>query len=232
MWFKIGGTLLLNMRMPQQICCAKLDDESPGSKSIIRWKTSTYFLASLLYAIQTEYVKRALLGFLKRNCSIPDNRNVYLVIHFREPLISEIDYRWNYRISAICVRGLELERLLWILSTFGGALSAMGDYYRHFAEKAELVSYSQLRLANDIGDPILISRCKLYISISLMQTKRYRAASKIIRQQYSVAKALKNEFLFNCCEGVWAKLRGTIENCKRMTQSASITSNEKFNKYQ
>ncbi|VDN00462.1 unnamed protein product, partial [Onchocerca ochengi] len=87
----------------------------------------------------------------------------------------------NYRISTICIRGLQLEKSLWVLSTFGGALSAMGDYYKHFAEKAELVSYSQLQLANSIGDPVLISRCKLYISISLMQTNRYRAAAKIIR---------------------------------------------------
>ncbi|VDO68383.1 unnamed protein product [Onchocerca flexuosa] len=74
-----------------------------------------------------------------------------------------------------------MEKSLWILSTFGGALSAMGDYYKHFAEKAELVSYSQLQIANNIGDPVLISRCKLYISISLMQKNRYRAAAKIIR---------------------------------------------------
>ncbi|CAG9532360.1 unnamed protein product [Cercopithifilaria johnstoni] len=222
MRFKIGGTLLLNIRMPQQICCVKLNDELLESKSVVRWKTSTYFLASLLYAIQTEYVKRALLGFLRRNCGIPDDRNVYLVIHFREPLISEIDYKWNYRISAIYVRGLELEKLLWILSTFGGALSAMGDYYKHFAEKAELVSYSQLQLANNIGDPVLISRCKLYISISLMQTKRYRAAAKIIRQQYNVAKALKNQFLFHCCEGVWMKLRGMVESSRQMTRNTGL----------
>ncbi|MCP9258204.1 hypothetical protein DINM_002712 [Dirofilaria immitis] len=180
MKFKISGTLLLDLRMPQQICCAKLDDQLPGSKSVVRWKTSTYFLVSLLYAIQTEYVKRALLGFLRRDFNISDHKeNVYLVIHFREPLVNEIDYKWNYRISSICIRGFQLEKLLWILSTFGGALSAMGDYYKHFAEKAELVSYSQLQLANNIGDPVLISRCKLYISISLMQTNRYHAAAKL-----------------------------------------------------
>ncbi|KAL4002689.1 hypothetical protein ACH3XW_4495 [Acanthocheilonema viteae] len=232
MRFKIGGTLLLNIRMPQQVCYVKLDDELPGCKSIVRWKTSTYFLASLLYAVQTEYVKRALLGFLKRNYNIPDNGNVYLVIHFRNPFMSEIDYKWNYRISAIYIRGLELEKLLWILSTFGGALSAMGDYYKHFAEKAELISYSQLQLANNIGDPVLISRCKLYISISLMQTKRYRAAAKIIRQQYNVAKALKSQFLFHCCEGVWMKLRGMIENSRQMIRNTGITLNEKFNEHQ
>ncbi|VDM15597.1 unnamed protein product [Wuchereria bancrofti] len=162
------------------------------------------------------------MNFLRRNCNIPVNKNVYLVIHFSEP---------NYRISAICIRGLELEKSLWILSTFGGALSAMGDYYKHFAEKAELVSYSQLQLANNIGDPVLISRCKLYISISLMQTKRYRAAAKIIRRQYSVAKALKNQFLFHCCEGVWMKLRGIIENSRQITRNTDITLNEKFNEH-
>lgn len=82
MRFKISGTLLLNLQMPQQICYAKLDDELPRSKSIIRWKTSTYFLASLLYAIQTEYVKRTLLNFLKRNYSIPDDRVNFLFIGF------------------------------------------------------------------------------------------------------------------------------------------------------
>ncbi|KAK6102547.1 hypothetical protein QQG55_8915 [Brugia pahangi] len=217
MKFKIGNTLLLDLRMPEQICYAKLDDELPGSKSVVKWKTSTYFLSSLLYAIQTEYVKQALLNFLRRNYNISVDKNVYLVIHFNEPLISEIDYKWNYRICSICIRGLELEKSLWILSTFGGAVSAMGDYYKHFAKKAEFISYNQLQLAISIGDPVLISRCKLYISISLMQTKKYRAAAKIIRRQYSVAKALKNQFLFHCCEGVWMKLRGIIENSRQIT---------------
>nr|CDQ03898.1 Bm10323 [Brugia malayi] len=134
--------------MPEQICYAKLDDELPGSKSVLKWKTSTYFLSSLLYAIQTEYVKQALLNILRRNYNITVDK---------------------------------LEKSLWILSTFGGAVSAMGDYYKHFAKKAELISYNQLQLAISIGDPVLISRCKLYISISLMQTKKYRAAAKIIR---------------------------------------------------
>ncbi|KAM3723098.1 Uncharacterized protein ACO02O_06383 [Dirofilaria immitis] len=172
---------------------------------------------------QTEYVKRALLGFLRRDFNISDHKeNVYLVIHFREPLVNEIDYKWNYRISSICIRGFQLEKLLWILSTFGGALSAMGDYYKHFAEKAELVSYSQLQLANNIGDPVLISRSKLYISISLMQTNRYHAAAKIIRRQYGVAKALKNQFLLHCCEGVWMKLRSMMKNSKQMTRNIHV----------
>lgn len=81
MKLKIGDNLLLDLRMPQQICYVKLDDKLSGSKAIVKWKTSTYFLRSLLYAIQTEYVKQALFGFLRRNYNIlEDTVSLFLQI--------------------------------------------------------------------------------------------------------------------------------------------------------
>ncbi|VDN03935.1 unnamed protein product [Thelazia callipaeda] len=212
--FKVSNSLIFDLRTPRYVCYARLGGRLCSEKSVIKWHTSAHFLMSLLRAIQDEYVKQTFLVFLRKSGVVPDDRVVYLVIRFRDPLVSEIDYNWNYRICTLCSRFLHLEKMLWVLSTFGGALSAMGDYYKHFAERAERVSYNQMRLALDIGDPVLVSRCKLYISISFMQRNKCRTAAKIIRKEYGVAKALKSDFLLHCCEGVWLKLRGIVEKKK------------------
>ncbi|VDD90323.1 unnamed protein product [Enterobius vermicularis] len=87
----------------------------------------------------------------------------------------------EYRVYTVVHRALDMEWLFWSLSTLGGAISAMADYLPSFIDKARLVSFKQLHLASFIGDPVLISRCKLFIALSLAQKNRIKAAADIVR---------------------------------------------------
>uniref|UniRef100_A0A0M3HQJ8 Uncharacterized protein n=1 Tax=Ascaris lumbricoides TaxID=6252 RepID=A0A0M3HQJ8_ASCLU len=145
----------------------------------------------------------------------------FLRIRFDEPLLEDIDYFWDQRICSIVYRSVQLECRLWILSTLGGGFSAMGDYYSHFAEKAGRISLQQLRLAFDIGDPILIARCKLYIALFLTQKYRFNKAAVIVKEQYRLGKELKDEFLLNCCEGVWTKIKSTRRKRHQLMKDAA-----------
>lgn len=95
------------------------------------------------------------------------------------------------------------------LSTLGGAFSALGDYFEDRAEIAGKISIHQMRLALRLGDPTLISRCKLFFSISLMQRKRLKLAQFIIRQQYEFAISNNDTRLWKMCMGIWSKLQYT-----------------------
>lgn len=107
------------------------------------------------------------------------------------------------------------------LSTLGGAFSALGDYFEDRAEIAGKISVHQMRLACRLGDPILISRCKLFLSISLIQRGRLKLAQQIIRAQYELAKSISDTRTTKMCLGIWSKLQYThsINRCKRKLMS-------------
>lgn len=60
-----------------------------------------------------------------------------------------------------------------------------------------------------LGDPFLQARCKLYYSISLIQTGRLRQAKYIIREQYRFAVTQKevDGRLIKMCQGIWLRLQ-------------------------
>lgn len=60
-----------------------------------------------------------------------------------------------------------------------------------------------------VGDPNIVSRCRLYISLSLIQQKRFRKAQSIIYNEYNIAKTaiVKDNKLLNMCKGIWSKLQ-------------------------
>lgn len=66
-----------------------------------------------------------------------------------------------------------------------------------------------MKLAIRLGDPNLISRCKLFLSISLMQLNKLKMAQLIIRQQYEYAKSVNDTRLVKMCLGIWSKLQYT-----------------------
>ena len=75
------------------------------------------------------------------------------------------------------------------LSTLGGAFSALGDYKSNSAHIAGKISIHQLKMAHRLGDPSVVSRCKLYLSISLIQMNRFKVAQDFIRAEFNFAKA-------------------------------------------
>lgn len=71
------------------------------------------------------------------------------------------------------------------------------------------ISRKQLLIGIRLGDPFLQARCKLFYSISLIQTGHLRSAKYIIRQQYAFARCYKetDARLIKMCKGIWLKLQ-------------------------
>ena len=71
------------------------------------------------------------------------------------------------------------------------------------------ISRKQLLIGIRLGDPFLQARCKLFYSISLIQTGRLRLAKYIIRQQYAFARRYEESDarLMKMCKGIWIKLQ-------------------------
>lgn len=129
---------------------------------------------------------------------------VTLVPANKEP----IDKKWSGMTLKTLWEAIEMDYLMSWLSTLGGGYSALGDEFTKCAETAGKISLKQLSLGLQLGDPLVQSRCKLYYSISLIQTGRLRAAKKIIREEYKFAKMKVEDDprLAKMCEGIWLKL--------------------------
>ncbi|KAL1237520.1 Uncharacterized protein TSPI_01462 [Trichinella spiralis] len=119
------------------------------------------------------------------------------------------DMRGSLMMMSFLNYHLELEKFMWILSTFGGAFSAYGDYNEDFAVKASAISVKQLEIAMKLGNPVLISRCKLYLSLSLIQRGYFRLAKRIIREQFKLWEKVEvsdGNLIRKICRGIWTRL--------------------------
>lgn len=96
-------------------------------------------------------------------------------------------------------------------SSFNNFRNFLGDYNVASAEIAGKISIHQMKLALRIGDPSTIARCKLYLSISLIQKNHFKAARALIIEQYRFALSQQesNRALVNMCLGIWSKMRYT-----------------------
>lgn len=103
----------------------------------------------------------------------------------------------------------ELDHALSWLTTLGGAFSSLGDEFENCAEMAGKISINQFKLALRLGDPSIVTRCRLYFSLSLIQTRRYKLAKRIIYKEFCAAKSaiIVDEKLINMCKGIWSKLQ-------------------------
>ncbi|KAG7162212.1 hypothetical protein Hamer_G010887, partial [Homarus americanus] len=122
-----------------------------------------------------------------------------------------IDYEWCNIMKRSVQEKQHLNTIMSWLSTLGGACSALGDYSAQFAERAGTISLQQLDIAFRLGDPLIVSRCRLYAAISLIQQHKFKLAAMVIKSEYhwaqSVAKEVRDERLMNMCLGIWTKLR-------------------------
>ncbi|XP_074602808.1 uncharacterized protein LOC141856405 [Brevipalpus obovatus] len=93
-----------------------------------------------------------------------------------------IDFAGNYLILELVHIKINVEEGLSILSTLGGAFSALGERYEHYAIKAGETSLRQLRLACITGDPSLIARCLIFLVYSLCQRGLKQRARHLVRR--------------------------------------------------
>ncbi|KAF8773170.1 hypothetical protein HNY73_015853 [Argiope bruennichi] len=117
-----------------------------------------------------------------------------VTVYLKLPNKNIIDHKWNKR---------RIFSLKWILKMpWHGCL--------HWAEKAGLISVQQFRLALRLGDPLTICRCKIYLSMSLLQRGYYRKTKKMIRELYKFSigpEGSKDFRLKNMCIAVWNKAK-------------------------
>uniref|UniRef100_A0A336M7H9 CSON013206 protein n=2 Tax=Culicoides sonorensis TaxID=179676 RepID=A0A336M7H9_CULSO len=147
--------------------------------------------------------------YRKRFSQYLKSLNKIVVIKVDPPKTEALDYHWGAMTSQTIWECIELDYIMSWLSTLGGAFSALGDYKIESAEIAGKISIHQMKLAMRIGDPITIARCKLYLSISLIQKNLFKAARMLIIEQYRFALTQKesNRALLNMCLGIWNKMR-------------------------
>lgn len=69
------------------------------------------------------------------------------------------------------------------------------------------ISIKQMMLANKLGDPGLLARSKLFLSISLIQQLKFKLARKIIEEQYYFGQYTGDKRLIKMCFGIWSKLQ-------------------------
>ncbi|CAB3365411.1 Hypothetical predicted protein [Cloeon dipterum] len=115
------------------------------------------------------------------------------------PTIFFLDKAWGRRMEYLAREREEVEHAFSWLSTLGGAFSALGDNYGHCAVMAGKISWAQLRLAIRMGDPIMKSRCYLFLAISIAQQGHLKKAKNIVRL---VKKS--QPCLVSICQGVSA----------------------------
>lgn len=130
----------------------------------------------------------------------------------------------NYRMNYLAREKCELDYALSWLSTLGGAFSALGDYSLNCAEIAGKISRHQLNLALRLKDPMIVNRCKLYYSLSLIQRGRFKLARLIIENEYHKAKGkiIIDTRLIKMCLGIWSKLQYEYQLTKQRKKLSRI----------
>lgn len=131
---------------------------------------------------------------------------------FRDKIPRILNYLFFYRgeiVRLLVWEELEIDQMMSWLSTLGGAFSALGDYFSTSAEIAGKISFHQMKLAIRLDNPFLLSRCFLYLSISLIQKNKFKSARKIIEKQYEFAQECHDTRLRKMCLGIWSKLQYT-----------------------
>lgn len=153
--------------------------------------------------------RRRFLKFVARNFGfkafeVPNSVNASQIFEFFDSVVvvpyvvklvllyprQKIDYAWNYRIGDQITRRAMLDDAMNWLSTLGGGYSSLGDYFQHHAEEAGRISLQQLKLSEQMGDPLMSVRCRLFYAQSLMQRGYIKQCKTIIRAQRYFCKSL------------------------------------------
>lgn len=105
-----------------------------------------------------------------------------------------------------------------------------GDYFPVCADIAGKISINQLKLALRLGDPNIAVRCRLYLSLSLIQKKKFRYARRIIYEEYDSTKkaTVVDTRLLNMCRGIWSKLQYEYDLFRRRTKVGLSRKMRKF----
>ena len=145
---------------------------------VMNFETESIYFCVFLKELRCSNVYRSLVINYTFNClqkkGLRLRKCIVIQCQLKENLPRIIDYDWNTRVSRSALERQHLDTAMSWLSTLGGACSALGDYDLHFAKRAGNISYQQMGVAVRIGDPAVVSRCRLYIAISLIQQCNFK----------------------------------------------------------
>lgn len=162
---------------------------------------------------RSSFISRAMSQNVHKKTHSTKNENIPNIILWTicDSIPHIIDKEWCVRMNECAVDRQNLDTVMSWLSTLGGACSALGDYDTQFAKRAGEISVKQMEIALRLGDPFVMSRCRLYLAISMIQQRRFKGASAIVRYEYHNAHTLPKEArdhrLIKMCHGIWTKLR-------------------------
>ncbi|KAK0159687.1 hypothetical protein PV327_010778 [Microctonus hyperodae] len=152
-----------------------------------------------------------LLEILLKNHDISDDCQSAIFLRLKMPKKPFLDYRWSERMNLMAMERREIDYAMSWLSTLGGAFSAMGEQFNYCAKIAGEISIKQFELALRLGDPLLVARCQLYASLSLIQQEKFKIPRKLIPKIFKYANKSENKQLARMCLGIWAKLKYTVQ---------------------
>lgn len=171
----------------------------------------------LIHSFQSKNFRNCFVINLIRHCGLCSPsltaggiRSVSLFLSPRWPVYIYIDYAFSKRVLSLSRQRLDLEVAMAWLSTLGGGFSALGDYFSSAAEKAGRISLAQMKLAEGMGDPIIVSKSWIWFSLSLIQKGKIDMARWIVIMQlrFSRTKAGNTDpRLKRMCKGVLARIK-------------------------
>lgn len=152
---------------------------------LMHLQTEGLYFAAFLKELQVSLVYRLLVlqrwGYMHSKKYIKTStanniRSVAIQVKVQDAIPHVVDYAWGERMCRLGRERQHLDTMMSWLSTLGGACSALGDHLAGFAERAWAISLQQLEIAFRLGDPTMVSRCRLYAAISLIQQCKFKVS--------------------------------------------------------
>ncbi|XP_071946591.1 uncharacterized protein [Antedon mediterranea] len=209
------GTPHADVMFTKTFLLLKDDKDVKISKYItVKWVLDTHLVSCLTNELEKSQNFRNNFHNNRSNC-LQHSSGIILKIKCKQNILCiEADIRWcNYMLPYLTMR-LEFEDAFSWLSTLGGAYSSLGDQFHQCASVAGRISQQQFILAKKIGDPYLMSRCYVFLSLSLMQRGFLKYAQFILRKQFAFAtqrEEITDVRLVAMCRGAWCKLQYLYE---------------------
>ncbi|XP_040566592.1 uncharacterized protein F58A4.6 isoform X2 [Lepeophtheirus salmonis] len=132
----------------------------------------------------------------------------------------EVSYA-SYRLTAgVLHRAIDMEHALYWLSSLGGAFSNLGEHSSNWAVRAGENALQQMKLVSLLEDPSLVSKCQLYLALSLIQRNELCKARQILLSVYNFWKKSKSPDvkILTMTRGIWSKLQYSWKLSKERKQ--------------
>jgi len=178
---------------------------------------------ALIASCQWDNFRENFIGAAVEEDRVSERNNssdlILLFVGLRWPSILPLDAAFGRRVLRLLHDRLDLEIAMAWLSTLGGGFSALGDYYSAAAEKAQKISVAQMKLARDMGDPIVAAKAWVWFSLSLLQKGQLKTAKWIVRKQLTFSRTKMGSIdprLKNMCKGVLSRIKylGRGDECE------------------